>query len=83
MMMRRKTIPSDGEPTISLHALIGIQPRAGRAMQIVVTINGIGLLALLDIGSTHNFINTDKAAISGQWAVPARLEPSRNRAVRT
>jgi hypothetical protein len=34
-------------------------------MQIAVTINGTGLLALLDTGSTHNFINTDKAAKVG------------------
>jgi hypothetical protein len=54
-----------GEPTISLHVLIGIQPRAGHTMQIAITINEMGLLALLDMGSTHNFIDTDKAAKVG------------------
>jgi hypothetical protein len=56
---------TDSEPTISLHALIGIQPRDGRTMQIVITINGTGLLTLLDTGSTHNVIDTDKATKVG------------------
>jgi hypothetical protein len=56
---------TDGEPTISLHALIGIQPRAGRTMQIAVTINRTGLLALLDTELTHNFIDTDKTTKVG------------------
>jgi hypothetical protein len=53
--------PTDGEPMISLHVLIGIQLRTGHTMQITVT----GLLVLLDTGSTHNFIDTDKAAKVG------------------
>jgi hypothetical protein len=46
--------PLEGELTISLHALIGIQPCISRTMKIAVTINGTGLLALLDSGPTHN-----------------------------
>jgi hypothetical protein len=47
--------PADGaEPTISLHALAGIQPRFGRTMQVYVLVNGARLRALLDSGSTHN-----------------------------
>jgi hypothetical protein len=63
---------TDGEPTISLHALISIQPRASRTMQITVTINWTGLLTLLDSGSTHNFIDTDKAAEVGIMLSDAR-----------
>jgi hypothetical protein len=57
--------PPDGKPTISLHALIGIQPRTRLTSKIIVTINGMGLLMLLDTGSTHNFIDTDKATRVG------------------
>jgi hypothetical protein len=47
------------DPTISLHALTGIQPRSARTMQVVVLVAGAPLTALLDSGSTHNFIDTD------------------------
>jgi hypothetical protein len=46
------------EPTISLHAITGIQPRMGKTMQLLVAINGVHLRALLDLGLTHNFIDT-------------------------
>jgi hypothetical protein len=55
--------PLEGEPTISIHALTGIQPRAARTIMIVVVINGTRLLALLDSGPTHNFIH-DHGAIT-------------------
>jgi hypothetical protein len=42
------------KPTISLHALTGIQPCSGRTMQVYVLINGARLRDLLDSGSTHN-----------------------------
>jgi hypothetical protein len=45
-------------PTISLHALTGIQPRAERTMQLIILVNGARLTALLDSGSTHNFVDT-------------------------
>jgi hypothetical protein len=53
------------EPTISLHALTEVQPRAGRTMQLRVAINGAHFLALLDSGSTHNFLDTEAAARAG------------------
>jgi hypothetical protein len=58
--------PSNGgEPTNSIHALIGIQPRTGRTMHIHVHIAGTLLVALLDMRSTHNFIDTDAATRAG------------------
>ena len=47
----------DAQPTISLYAIAGI--RTANAMRIPVTINGCRLVALLDSGSTHNFIGTE------------------------
>jgi hypothetical protein len=64
--------PPDGNgPTISLHALTGIQPRSGRTMQIYVFINDTKLQALLDSGSTHNFV--DSEAASRAWIECAAL----------
>jgi hypothetical protein len=58
--------PSNGgEPTISIHALTGIQPRTGRTMHVHVHIAVTLLVALLDTGSTHNFIDTDAATRAG------------------
>jgi hypothetical protein len=58
--------PSNGgEPTISIHALTGIQPRTGRTMHVHVYIAGTFLNALLDTGCTHNFIDTDAATCVG------------------
>jgi hypothetical protein len=51
--------------TISLHALIGICPRSGCMMQLVVYINGARLNALLDSGSTHNFVDLDVVERAG------------------
>jgi hypothetical protein len=42
---------------VSLHALAGI--RTDKTMPLPVTINGERLLALMDTGSTHNFLNSD------------------------
>jgi hypothetical protein len=52
-----------GEPTISIHALTGIQSRTGRTMHVHVHIASTLLVTLLDMGSTHNFIDTD--AVTG------------------
>lgn len=49
----------DQDPVASLHAIIGI--RTEDTMQLEVTLNGQELLALLDTGSTHNFINCTAA----------------------
>jgi hypothetical protein len=56
--------PADnaGDPTISLHALTGIQPRKGHTMQIIVNVDGARHVALLNSGSTHNFIDEQAAA---------------------
>jgi hypothetical protein len=64
--MRSVGDPSNGgEPTISIHALTGIQPRTGRTMHVHVHIAVTLLVALLDTGSTHNFIDTDAATRAG------------------
>jgi hypothetical protein len=54
--------PMTEEPTISLHALTGIQPRTSRTMALMVDANGTRLLTLFNFSSTHNFI--DNAAAS-------------------
>jgi hypothetical protein len=48
----------DGGPTISLATLTGIQPSTCRTMHVSLAIDSTSLRALLDSGSTHNFINT-------------------------
>jgi hypothetical protein len=53
------------EPTISITALIGIQLRTCRTMHVFVTIHGTVLHALLDSGSTHNFVDSEAAAHGG------------------
>jgi hypothetical protein len=59
--------PTDnvGDPMISLHALIGIQPSAGRTIQIIIVVNGAHLVALLNSGSTHNFIDEQATTRAG------------------
>jgi hypothetical protein len=58
-------VPETDDLTISLHALTGILPCSGRSMQLVVDINGTRLNALLDSGSTHNFVDLDTAERAG------------------
>jgi hypothetical protein len=60
-----------GEPTISIHALTCIQPWSKRTMQLLVMINGAHLRSLLDLGSTHNFVDTAAAHRAG-----IKLQPS-------
>jgi hypothetical protein len=48
---------SDPPPTVSLHAIAGV--RTEQAMRLSVIIHGHRLVALLDPGSTTNFINVD------------------------
>jgi hypothetical protein len=45
------------EPVISLYAVTGIT--SGETMRLAVEIHGCRLIALVDSGSTHNFINED------------------------
>jgi hypothetical protein len=53
------------ELTISIHALTGIQPHILRTMKIVIDINDARLLALVDLGSTHNFVDVEAAVRTG------------------
>jgi hypothetical protein len=61
---REQELYSD-EPTISIAALTGIQPRRGSTMQVYVTVQGAVLRALLDSRSTHNFVDSEAAARVG------------------
>jgi hypothetical protein len=54
-----ETAPDDA-PQVSLHALVGV--RTENAMVLHVTVKGHQLVALLDSGSTTNFINADLCA---------------------
>lgn len=55
--------PEPVQPTVSLHALAGVC--TPNTMQVAVSIHGHKLTALMDTGSTHNFINADVAATVG------------------
>jgi hypothetical protein len=52
-------------PMISIHTITGIGPRAGRTMQLYAVINGARITAVLDSGSTHNFVDLETAARVG------------------
>jgi hypothetical protein len=56
---------SSAEPTISIIALTNIQPCMDRTMQVFVTTHGMVLRALLDSGSTHNFVDSEAATCVG------------------
>jgi hypothetical protein len=58
------------DPTISIHALTWIEPCSGRTVKVKVIINAVALTALLDSGSTHNFIDTDAATRAGLQLAP-------------
>jgi hypothetical protein len=44
-------------PVISIHALTGIRPHTGHTMQLYVIINNTRFTALVDSGSTYNFVD--------------------------
>jgi hypothetical protein len=44
-------------PVFSIHVLTGIHPRVGHTMQLYIIINDAWITALLDSGSTHNFVD--------------------------
>lgn len=56
---------NEQELDISLYALTGIQPRTTQTMHLVVDVAGKVLLALIDLGSSHNFINHETATHFG------------------
>jgi len=49
---------ANADPGISLHAITGVRARACQTMKVRVSIAGISRIALLDSGSSHNFIDT-------------------------
>jgi hypothetical protein len=53
------------DPTISIHALSGIQPRSDKMMHVYVDVNNTRLHALIDSGSTHNFVDLEAAVCAG------------------
>jgi hypothetical protein len=55
--------PTDGTDTlvIPINVLTGIRPHTGRTMQLYVIIKGAQITALVDSGSTHNFVDLDTA----------------------
>jgi hypothetical protein len=53
------------DPTISIHALIGVQPCAAKMMQLFMDVHGVRLTVLLDSGSTHNFVDLEATARAG------------------
>jgi hypothetical protein len=57
-----KQLEDAADPTISIHAMTRIQPYSARTMKLIVDVHGVQLTALLDSGSTHNFIDTETAA---------------------
>jgi hypothetical protein len=58
-----ETATTEPEPVISLHVITGI--RTEDTMQLQVIIQGSELVALLDTGSTHTFINQKIAECLG------------------
>jgi hypothetical protein len=59
-----------GDPQISIHVLTGIRPRSDRTMQLAIDTNSVRLTALLDSGSTHNFVDLEAAEQAGiQWGI--------------
>ena len=56
------------EPIVSVLAISGIRTR--ETMQMGITIGGASFLALLDLGSCHNFITEDAAARTNLVLVP-------------
>jgi hypothetical protein len=52
-------------PGISLHAVTGIRAKGIQTMKVFVSIGGAVVVALLDSGSSHNFIDVDMARRAG------------------
>jgi hypothetical protein len=52
-------------PSISLHTVTGVRTRGYQTMKVYVTIGDAIAIALLDSGSTHNFIDVDMVRRAG------------------
>lgn len=66
LMLRTKWHKTEvTDPKISLYALVGVRPLKSDTMQLPVKVGGAELTALLDNGSTHNFIAEEVAAKVG------------------
>jgi hypothetical protein len=59
-------------PSISLHTVTGVRTRGYQTMKVYVTIGDAIAIALLDSGSTHNFIDVDMARRVGVPIRPSR-----------
>jgi hypothetical protein len=62
--------PADDEPRISLYAVAGVQ--AAETVRLRVFIQGRAFLALIDSGSSHNFIRDEVAQHLGVPLLPVR-----------
>lgn len=63
--------PSDDDtspPQVSLHAIAGVRTRD--TMQVVVQLGNITVTALIDSGSTHNFVSEAAARHTGLCFIP-------------
>ncbi|WVZ54351.1 hypothetical protein U9M48_005159 [Paspalum notatum var. saurae] len=60
--------PAPAEPIISLHAIAGVT--ASQTMQVPVVLGATTMAALIDSGSTHNFISESAAAKTGLAFTP-------------
>ena len=58
----------DHQPHISLHAIVGVCTRD--TMQVRVQLGQISVIALLDSGSTHNFVSESAARHTGLCFIP-------------
>jgi hypothetical protein len=52
-------------PGVSLHAVTGVRAKGIQTMKVFVSIGGAVAVALLDSGSSHNFIDVDMARRAG------------------
>lgn len=62
------TYPDPENPIISLHAITGVP--ASKMMQVPVNLGAITVVALIDLGSMHNFISKDAAKRTGLPLTP-------------